>query len=315
MSARGRSGAVRLVASACVALGVLLPAAASRAEAPKPAARAAARALADEGADAFALGDYGRAHDRLKRAFALVPAPTIALLDARALANLGRLLDAGAAYRQAVQAPLDDASPAAFREAVADARTELAELEQRMPRLTIRVANAPRDARVQIWLDDTELAPRAIGTALAVDPKSHRVRLDLDGEQVAARRVALREGENRAVELEPPSGGGLSRALTLAGFGLGGAGVVTGVVAGTLALDARKDAQRSCPGGRCEVGSKGAAALDDFRTYRTVSTIGYGVGAAGAALGTILLLAPSGSSGAEVAVAPTLQGVNVRGAF
>jgi hypothetical protein len=299
----------------CAALSLVLFATASHAEEPTSAARESARALADEGADAFAQADYERAHDRLRRAFSLVPAPTIALLDARALAKLGRLLDAKAAYTLAVSAPEDAASPPAFREAVGHARTELAALDRRLPRLTIRLKNAARDARVQVWLDDTEVSRSELGVPLVVDPKAHAVRLDVDGKQTAVRRVALREGESRIVDLELPSSGGLSRTLTIAGFGVGGAGIITGIVAGALALDARSEAQEGCPANRCQLGSKGAAALDDFRTYRTVSTIGYGVGAAGAALGTILLLAPSKSSRAELGLVPSFQGVDVRGAF
>jgi hypothetical protein len=309
------SRAVRNVSSACVALGFLLLAPASRADDAASSTRESARALADEGADAFAKGDYARAHERLQRAFSLVPAPTIAVLDARALSSLGRLLEAGAAYRLALSTAVDDTSPRTFHEAVVHARTELALLEQRLPRLTVRVRNAPRGARVQVWLDGDEMVPRELGTPLAVDPKPYTLRLDIDGEQAALRRITLREGESRAVDLEPPSAGGLSRTLTIAAFGLGGAGIVTGVVAGSLALGARKEAAGACPARRCELGSRGAAALDDFRTYRTVSTIGYGVGAAGAALGTILLLAPSTKSGAELGVVPSWQGVNVRGAF
>ncbi len=308
------SGAVRQVSATCAVLGFLLLAPASRAE-PAAPERESARALADEGADAFAQGDYARAHDRLQRAFSLVPAPTIAVLDARALASLGRLTEAGAAYRLALSAPVGDTSPRTFHEAVVHARTELALLEQRLPRLTVRVKNVAHPARVQVWLDGDEMVPRELGAPLAVDPKAYTLRLDIDGKPVALRRVTLREGERRTVDLEPPSGGGLSRTLTIAGFAVGGAGIVTGVVAGSLALGARKDAEQSCPARRCELGSPGAAALDDFRTYRTVSTLGYGVGAAGVALGSILLLSSSTSDGPEVGVAPSFHGVNVRGAF
>jgi hypothetical protein len=315
MTPSSRSKAMRRVGSTCVALGLLLLPTGARADGAAASARESARALADEGADAFARGDYVRAHQHLQRAFSLVPAPTIAVLDARALASLGRLIEAGAAYRQALSTTVDDTSPRTFHEAVVHARTELVLLEQRIPRLTVRVRNAPREARVQVWLDGDEMVPRELGTPLAVDPRAYSVRLDIDGRQTAISRITLREGERRTVDLEAPSGGGLSRTLTVASFGLGGAGLITGVVAGSLALGARKDAESGCPARRCELGSRGAEALGDFRTYRTVSTIGYGFGAAGVALGTILLLAPTKESGAEVGLVPSFRGLNVRGAF
>jgi hypothetical protein len=315
MKPPSRSRTVRYTLPVCAALGFTLLTAPARAREPSPGERESARALADEGADAFARAEYERAHDRLRRAYSLVPAPTIALLDARALAKLGRLLDARAAYERAASTPVDATSPPPFREAVAEARSELPLLDQRLPRLTIRLRNTAPDARVQVFLDDAEVAKRALGAPINVDPKVHSIRLDIDGRQTAVRRVALREGESRIVDLELPSGGGLSRTLTIAGWSLGGAGIITGIVAGVLALDARKKAEAACPNHRCPVGSRGAAAVDDFRTYRTVSTIGYGVGVAGSAVGAILLLAPSKSSRAELGVAPSFQGVDVRGSF
>jgi hypothetical protein len=238
------------------------------------------------------------------------------VLDARALAKLGRLVEARAAYGRALVLPVNEASPAAFRDAVASARVEARALERRLAWLTVRVRHVPLDARVQVWLDGAEVAPYTLGAPIAVDPEVHAVRLDVDGKHVESRRVSFREGESRAVELEPPSRGGASRTLAVVGFGVGGAGLVTGIVTGSLALSAREKAARECPARRCTAGSPGAGALDDFRTYRTVSTLSYGVGVAGAALGTVLLLTGSGSrSAVEVGVGPALGGVNVGGTF
>lgn len=314
MSTRSHTPASRAARS--LALGVLLAAAGARASGPRASEREAARALADEGANAFAQGDYARAHEELLRAFRLVPAPTIALLDARALARLGRLVEARDAYLRALAAPVDGDSPAAFRDAAAHARSELDALERRLPRLTVRVRDAPRDARVRVWIDARELAASELGAARALDPAPHWVRLEVDGAPAAALRVELREGERRVVDLEPPSSGdGLSRALAVTSFGLGAAGLLTGIVAGGVALDARKDADTGCPARRCEAGSAGAAALEDFRTYRAISTVGYAVGVAGPAVGTILLVTSSKEQSPEVGIAPSLTGVRLRGKF
>jgi hypothetical protein len=302
------------VLSMHLALGLTFAASVTRAQAAAPD-REAARAMADQGADAFARGDFERAHERLQRAFMLIQAPTIALLDARALVKLGRLVEARAAYRRAIEAPVDDASPPAFRDAVAQAQSEARSLERRLAWVTFRVRDAPADASLQVRLDGGEIPPHQWGAPVAVDPGAHGVRLDVDSAPGPVRRLELREGESRTVELEAPSRGGLSRGLTVAGFGLGGAGLLTGVVAGSLALSARHDAERRCPARRCVAGSSGAARLDDFRTYRTVSTVGYGVGFAGAALGTVMLLSLGRSEEVEVGIAPSGPLVGVRGAF
>jgi hypothetical protein len=82
-----------------------------------------------------------------------------------------------------------------------------------------------------------------------------------------------------------------------------------------MALAARDDAESRCPDQRCEAGSRGAASLDDFRTYRTFSTIGYSVGLAGLAFGTVMLFSSSGSDGVQVGLVPSWNGVRVRGAL
>jgi tetratricopeptide (TPR) repeat protein len=298
-----------------VALGVVSAAHGTRADELAPEARDTARALADEGANAFAQRDYARAHDRLQRAFALVQAPTIAVLDARALVGLGRLVEAQAAYRKALAVQVEDTSPVAFRDAVSRAREEFRLLEQRLPRLVLRIKNAPRNARLQVWLDGTAVALRDLGKPLPADPKLHSIRLDVDGQPAAVHRVFLREGESELIELEPPSRAGSSRTLSIAGFGLGGAGLIAGIVTGSMALAARDDAESRCLDQRCEAGSRGAASLDDFRMYRTFSTIGYSVGLAGLAFGTVMLFSGSGSDGVQVGLVPSWDGVRIRGAL
>lgn len=315
MRSSSLSKVVRTGLSVAVALGLAFGAAVARAEGQRQANRESARSLADDGADAFARGDYAEAHEHLQQAFLLVEAPTIALLDARALVKLGRFVEARAAYRRALEVPVTDASPPAFRDAVASADVEARALEGRLSWVTLRVRHAPPGARIQVWLDGAEVAPHAVGTPLAVDPADHTVRLDVDGRRVFSRRLSLREGEKRAVELDVPTRGEPFPALAVTGFGVGGAGIVTGIVAGSLAISARRDAARDCPARRCVDGSPGAAALHEFRTLRTVSTIGYGVGVAGAALGTVLLLTRSESTEVEVGIVPSLQGVNVGGTF
>ena len=69
-------------------------------------ARDLARSLADQGANAYAQEDYAHAQVLFARAYGLVPAPTIALLEARALVKLGRWIEATRTYRRASEAQL-----------------------------------------------------------------------------------------------------------------------------------------------------------------------------------------------------------------
>src|SRR5690606_7682221 len=69
-----------------------------------PSRDAATRALIHRARAAFDAGDYERALERATVAYGLVPAPTLALLEARALLRLGRWLEARNRYRIAARA-------------------------------------------------------------------------------------------------------------------------------------------------------------------------------------------------------------------
>ena len=90
------------------------------------AERETARSLAKEGYQYFKQGDHLRAVELLERAHGLYPAPTIALLWARSLVELGKLVEAARTYELAAGAKLDSAANPPMREAVASAKGELA---------------------------------------------------------------------------------------------------------------------------------------------------------------------------------------------
>jgi hypothetical protein len=103
--------------------------------------------------------------------------------------------------------------------------------------------------------------------------------------------------------------------LGYVGLGLGATGLGVGLVTGLMAVSRHDDVDQDCPSGRCESGSAGAAALADFRSLRTISTIGYVSGAVFVGAGaSILLFAPrSTHGGVSVGVSPT--GASVSGRF
>src|SRR5687767_9624957 len=109
------------------------------AEGATDATRRDAKDLADAGADAYARGNFAHAHELFVQAYALVPAPTIALFEARALVHMKRWVEARAAYERAASTVLAANAPAAFRHAVRDARAELVALDRRIPRYRVVV--------------------------------------------------------------------------------------------------------------------------------------------------------------------------------
>jgi hypothetical protein len=96
---------------------------------------------------------------------------------------------------------------------------------------------------------------------------------------------------------------------------VGAAGLAVGVSAGLVAIDAHRDAERLCPNETCVPGSRGADALERFQDYRTVSTVGYAVGAIGVGTGLVLMFAASGDSKPRVALSSTLRHVKLEATF
>jgi hypothetical protein len=279
-------------------------------------ARELARALADQGADAYAERDYQRAQVLFARAYDLVRAPTIALFEARTLMQLGRWLEARSAYRRAAEAKLAADAPEPFRDAASTARTELATLTPRLPLVRVRVdPDAASEPGFEVWLDGRRLEKHELGSNIAVDPGVHRV--EVRGDEVARPPVEFRlaAGETRVVALA-----GLLRAerdprrtWAFVGLGAGAAGLLTGVTAGVISLNARDDAKRLCDGNTCPPSGPGRDALDRFRTYRTISTVGYVLGAIGGGAGITLLVLSDDEAKREVELSAGLDRILLEG--
>jgi hypothetical protein len=262
--------------------------------------KAAARQLAQDGARAYEKGNYQRAHALLRRAHALVPAPTIALLEARALVHMNRFVEASERYELARRYQLDAHPPPAFTEAVKHADRELTELRPRIPLLTIRVTgNALQRSDSEVRIDGSELPRPLVGVRHPVDPGSHVVELVVDDEVTARQSVTLAEGSNQSVVLEGGDVFGESqRTWGYVTLGVGAAGLATGAVAGVIMLNKKSDLDDVCTPS-CPPSSQGD--LDSFRRARTISFVGYGVGLVGVGLGTVLLLtAPSSTPTSNV---------------
>jgi hypothetical protein len=278
---------------------------------PSTDAVATARALADEGANAYAARDYARALVLLEHARRLVPAPTIALFEARTLVELGRLREARAAYLRVIAAPQRADGPAQFLAAVETARLELAQLEARIPRLHVVVAGDREGASV-VLLDEVPLAsplPRWV----MLDPGTHSLRLRTASGASAAVPVVLAEGETKQVRLGTPPAPRRDprRTWGSVGLGIGSAGLALGVSAGLVALGAYHEAERDCPANRCVQGTSGAKAAERFRDWRMVSTVGYLVGGIGLGAGIALLLTSEPEHGKQIAIVPTLGGARL----
>jgi len=331
----------------------------ARAQASDEASRVTARRLAEEAADLYDAGKYEEAQDLFRRAFTLHPAPTLALWEARALVKLGRLVQAEERYTAVERFELDSDSPELFHEAVEEAAAEVDKLRKRIPTIVLTVEGAaPNDPALEIQIDGHRLNPAMIGVEAPANPGKHQITALVDGVLRSKVDVTLHERDRRKVTLEvgealgaepapkpvptheaapredtmpeddledtpalepdePQSTGGTQRGLGTVTLGLGIVGLTTGVVAGLIAVGKHSTLEENCPNGNCPPAYHDD--LDAFRTFRTVSTIGYSVGAGGVVVGTLLLLtspsAPAEASSDTLGLWVGLGSAGVSGRF
>src|SRR5262245_41613860 len=92
-----------MLARACVrtlllSLSLGLGVAHAQSKSVDPATRAAARDLGSAGVKAYQEGDYATATEKLEKAYALLPMPSLGLWSARALAKQNKLVAASERY-------------------------------------------------------------------------------------------------------------------------------------------------------------------------------------------------------------------------
>jgi hypothetical protein len=285
---------------------------------PSEADRASARSLAAEGYDALERKDYATAVDRFRHADALVHAPTIGVDLARALVGLGRLVEASERYQLVIREGVPKGSPASWKKAVEDAQNESAALEPRLAWVVIHVMG-PLDP--ELTVDGVRVPEGAIGARRAADPGKSEIRASAPGFEPESQLVTLKEGEEQVVTLvlkkspsgpkpppeaqpapatEPPREQP-SRVPAWVAFGVGGAGLVVGSIAGILALGAHSDLEDQCPNRHCKPANDAErqameADRSRYHTLGTVSGVGFVVALAGAGTGAVLLV--TGSTGA-----------------
>jgi hypothetical protein len=282
-------------------------------------AKATARRLAHEGIEHLEAGRADRAQEMFALAYRFVPAPTLAVLEGQALEKMGKLIEAEQRYLAAQRTRVNATSPVAFRRAVDEATTRLEQLESTIPRLTVSIAaHDVQTHELRVTLNEKSLPLALLGVPQPVDPGEYTISVAA-GELSATKTITVEQGQTASVELalapvtknepEPsprplvtervvskPGIKGIAGRVALAG---GGAALAVGVVAGVIAVNKESKLSDRCTERRCPPSLHDD--LDDFRTARTVSTVGYTVGATGIAAGLILLLTDGSGESPESA--------------
>lgn len=209
-----------------------------------------------------------------------------------------RLLDA----REALRACARDECPEIVRR---KCRDWLVEVEAQVPSLAVAVAEEDgRDvATARLSVDGVLAAERLGGAAIEIDPGPRRIRIEHpDGRAVEATVVVVQGEKNRVVRLRLPTLAGRAarpsppRPLAVAerrsispvawgAFGVSAAALIVGSVAGGLAFARTADLEERCataPG--CDQGD-----IDAVKPLAHLSTAGFAVAGAGAAVGVVAL--------------------------
>lgn len=179
--------------------------------------KATARNLATAGIKLYQQQKYEEALDKLERAQEMYDAPVHLLYMARCYVKLGKLVEGAEAYRKLVRTELDASSPEVFQTAVTDGEKELAEVEPRIPTLTINVEPSSVPG-LRIVVDGEPVSAAVVGVERPVNPGERVVVAEAPGYLSAETSANLQEGQGQQVSLtlevdpnapkEPPPGEG-----------------------------------------------------------------------------------------------------------
>ncbi len=282
--------------------------------------KAAADALFKEGKELLDAGRVAEACGKLAESQRIDARLGTLLNLATCHETLGKTASAWAAYNEAA------AQAAATRQGERErfARGKLAELEAKLSKLTLVVAEPPPGLVVD--LDGSELRAAALGTAIPVDPGPHVIEARAPGRVSWSIKVEAEPGptEKRidvpklapeavaspvapAQPAAPPvSAREPSKARVAAGLGAFAAGSAVlgaGVFFGLRTFALRDDAERDCVGDRCT--QAGLDRYDDARASATLSTIAIPLGVVLMAAGAYFVLVRPSGDGSSVALSPT----------
>jgi hypothetical protein len=288
---------------------------------------AAARALGTEGTRLADAGDCNGAIGKLDAAEKLYHAPTTLDRLGECQVSVGRIVAGTESLNRVVREPLAANAPPVFVAAQKRAQKALAAALPRIGSLKIHVDGAPSD-KLSLTVDGVAVPVAILDADRPTDPGSHSVSASAVGYKTQTTTVSVREGGESAIALQlevepaavalPPAAApsavvapapsaspaqapsaGTERGLAIAGFVVGGVGLAVGSVFGILALGTKSTLDSQCANKVCPASEQ--SDIDSLGTKATVSTIGFGVGIVGVAVGAVLLGISHGSGGATAA--------------
>ena len=171
-----------------------------------PAAHAQSQSDVDSARAAFLQGlelrdkqhDNTGAAARFKAAYALVPTPRIGYELGRTMRAMGDLVGARAAFVAAVQLPARANESPEARKARGDAQAQADDLDQRIPQIQLHLNGVG-----QIFVDGEGVRHDALSVPRRVNPGSHVIQVQVEGDVKGEQTVVLAEGEHKDVTMSP----------------------------------------------------------------------------------------------------------------
>ena len=173
----------------------------------------AGRALFNEGKALLEKNDWVGACAKFRASYEVQPAVSPLLNIARCDEHDGKLAHAWDEYARALTLNKDTEGKARKEELDTFAKKAIAELEPRIPKLTIRVSPTPDG--LHVTRDGADFANGTLGVALPADPGDHTVVVSAPGFKTETRALHLDEGASGDVSIslvpmpetkEPPQG-------------------------------------------------------------------------------------------------------------
>ena len=268
---------------AAIAVSAQLLATAAHAD-PSPTDRAAATALFNEARRLMEQKNYAEACAKFEGSQRLDPGGGTLLNMATCHEKLGKIATAWEEFNEGLSVAIKDNRP----ERQSLARERIAQLEPRLPRLTIKVpSDVPRGYDLQI--DGASMARGALGVPAPINPGEHVVTATAPRFLAYTEKIRLAERESKNVDVpplaadpsappiptttttstvlvEPVEGEGREGHGSLRGIGIattvvGGVALVVGTVFGALAVKQWNDSNNGCPQNHCT--SQGASSSSD----------------------------------------------------
>lgn len=249
------------------------------AEATDASTKSTARALAQQGERDFLAGRFVEAGQKFQRAYDAVRIPTLARSAARALAAQGNLVAAAELYVQAIRLePNEDWTGKTQQTAQEKAKAELAELEPRIPRITISIEGAAA-SDVEVTVDDVKVPSSLVGVEQRVNPGLCRV-VGHRGTDIAEQKIELKEREAKPVVLKftpAPSAAPVIATATAAAAAPQPAATPSSPASNNVTAPDQPQNQPT---------NTSTPSASSSNTLRTLGWVGIGLGAAGVVFGT-----------------------------